>query len=158
MSVACSYIVFSRCMAFSWASQLLWSAIVSNCWWNTVQDVDPSNFHGFTLTVLVPVFPPPPHLVWAFTVTIYISNFQCRSSRSCWVMSPAAHYWPREYSGPAPEPLPWCLSAVSLHVCYCLLEFILGSLYVTYITFKFLFGKLPVDLGWHHSPFEVHLG
>lgn len=73
MSAACPSRMASRCVAFSWAAQLLWSVTASNCQWSTVHDVDPSHF-GFTMMLLVLAVSPPSHLVRASIATSCISN------------------------------------------------------------------------------------
>lgn len=84
MPKACPWRMASRCVTYTWPAQPLWLAKASSCWWNTVQDTDPSNFGGFILTPLVTLFFPPSSLYWA-TVTHCISNFQRVISRSHWV-------------------------------------------------------------------------
>jgi hypothetical protein len=53
----------------------------------TVQDVDPSNFSGFTTMVLVPAFPPPPSLDSSSSAANCVLNPWQVVSRSCWFAS-----------------------------------------------------------------------
>jgi hypothetical protein len=48
----------------------------------TAQDADPSNFGGFSLSVLVSALPQPPRVVLAPTAVSWVSDSQCVASRS----------------------------------------------------------------------------
>jgi hypothetical protein len=81
MSGACTCKMASRCMAVLCTAQPLWSVMVLNWRWNTVQNKDLSNFGSFIMTVFFSVFPPSPHLVQALTAANCVSNSQHVASR-----------------------------------------------------------------------------
>jgi hypothetical protein len=106
-----------KCLAFWQAAQLLWSVTDSICQWNTVQDMDPPNFNGFTMMVLVAALPLPPCLICASTAsrTHNMRILGCTESLPCLIASATIHYCIlHKDCRPAIWPLPWQPSTICL--------------------------------------------
>ena len=79
MSAACPCNTLKWCAVFSFCVKLFWNSAVSNSWWNTAQDVAPSNFGSFTVVILAPG---PPPLVPASTAANWASSSRRALSNS----------------------------------------------------------------------------
>jgi hypothetical protein len=97
-----------KCSVGAWPFPRLSKATASYCQWNTIQGVDLSNFASFTMALVLVFHQLCP--VWASAASSFILNTQYIASGShwftsisCqvmslqhWIVSLAAHYWPRE--------------------------------------------------------------